>query len=357
MNKDKNILTLAKLDQITIDNKVYQIESQLGGNGASSFKYFNIENFDEKIFIKFLISPRNELELYKFKMEAKFLESERMKPIKIVPRILIASEHETLPIYYYATEWINGKPLEKILLELNNPTLEEIINIVHRCCSSAAYMATMISHRDFHPGNIIFLDEEPEWANQFHTARNFVDAKVIITDFGNAIMPLAFNYEDDGHGNEKIYQNVNRRIEGSFRSLPPEIFSNPIDAFSYNPGCGEAWAIGILFYKLLKGEDILNIESISEYAHLVCTKEIENIISHKLTSIHDKLDNNYILIRILEGLLKVKSSSRMSLGVAAGLFWDYRFGDLNDKPIDFQKKYIDSGRNYPPLRPDEYECY
>jgi len=47
----------------------------------------------------------------------------------------------------------------------------------------------------------------------------------------------------------------------------------------------------------------------------------------------------------------------MSLGVAAGLFWDYRFGDLNDKPIDFQKKYIDSGRNYPPLRPDEYECY
>ena len=357
MNKDKNLITLANLNKIEIEGENFELKEVLGGNGASSFRYENMEDRENNIFVKFLISPRNELELYKFKMESKLLEFTKMKPVKTTPNLLIEGEHKSLPISYYATEWINGKSLQDIISNLNNPSLDEVLNIVHRCTSSAAYMTSFISHRDFHPGNIIFLNEEPNWANTEATKRDLVNAKVIITDFGNAIMPMAFGYEDTGVGNFDIYQNVNKRIEGSFRSLPPEVFSNPIDSFNHNPGCGEAWAIGILFYKLLAGEDILNIDSISKYANLVCTNEIEEIIEEKLILINDNLNDNYILKRIISGLLKVNSSSRMSLGTAAGLLWDYRFGDLNEKPYEFKKKYIDANRSYPPMRPDEYDCY
>lgn len=358
MKKNKNLLYKARLIKFKINNKTYKLNKLLSGNGALSFKYTNIKNSEDNIFVKFLISPRNNIELYKFNMESKLLKYEKMKPVKVVPTLIKQGKHKTLPIFYYITEWVKGQTLNNIISSLNNPSLDDIIDIIHRCISSAAYMTAFISHRDFHPGNIIFLDEKPNWANQIYTQRDFVDAKVIITDFGNAIMPMAFGYEDDGVGNYDIYQNVNRRIEGSFRSLPPEVFSsNFIDTVSHNPGCGEAWAIGILFYKLLMNEDILNIQSISEYANLVCTNKIERIIADKLQNIYHKLNNNYILIRIIEGLLKVKASQRMSDGVAAGLFWDYRFGDLNTKPHEFQKKYIDAGRNYPPMRPDEYECY
>lgn len=338
MSKNKNLLYKAKLLKIRINGKVFKLKESLNGNGALSFRYINIKDTKDNIFVKFLISPRNDIELYKFTMESKLLECANKQPVKISPKLLKQGKHKTLPIYYYATEWIKGKTLKSIITTLDKPSLEDILEIVHRCTSSAAYMSPFISHRDFHPGNIIFLDEKPNWANQIHTQRDFVDAKVIITDFGNAIMPVAFGYEDEGVGNQDIYQNVNRRIEGSFRSLPPEIFSNPIDTVSYNPGSGEAWAIGILFYKLLMNEDILNIQSISEYVNLVCTNEIENIIKDKLNEVHQKLNNNYILFRILEGLLKVKASQRMSLGVAAGLLWDYRFGDLDDKSYEFQNK-------------------
>ena len=35
--------------------------------------------------------------------------------------------------------------------------------------------------------------------------------------------------------------------------------------------------------------------------------------------------------------LKVKASHRMSLGVTAGLLWDYRFRDLNENLVHFKK--------------------
>ena len=308
MSKDKNLLFKAKLLKIRINNKVFKLKESLSGNGALSFRYTNIKDVEDNIFVKFLISPRNEIELYKFNMESNLLEYGQAKPVKVVPVLLKKGKHKTLPIYYYATEWVNGQSLKDIISALNKPTADDILEIVHRCTSSAAYMSSFISHRDFHPGNIIFLEDKPNWANQTHTQRDFVDAKVIITDFGNAIMPMAFGYEDTGVGNQDIYQNLNRRIEGSFRSLPPEIFSNPINTASYNPGSGEAWAIGILFYKLLMDEDILNIQSISEYANLVCTNEIESIIIGKLSDVYKKINNNYILKRVIEGLLKVKAS-------------------------------------------------
>ena len=354
MSKNIKLIKLINLDKITIDEKTYELNKKLSGNGGLSFKY--VSN-DDSVFIKFLIAPRNDIEINKFKLEVQLLESRYAynEVVKTTPNLLDYKVHNTLPIYYYIAEWIEGVTLNQKLSQLTNPNLDEILDILHRCLSVAAYLTPAIAHRDFHPGNLIFLNDKANWdASQ---PGKVVDPKVIITDFGNAIMPIAFSYEDKKVDQMLIYQNVNRRIEGSFKSLPPEIFIDPIHAFLYNPGCGESWAIGILFYKLIESENIVNLNSISEYANLVCTNEIEKIISDKLKIIEKKLNNNYILIRIIKGLLKVKSSERMSPADAAGLFWDYRFGDLNEQPIEFQKKYIDSGRNYPPMRPDEYSCY
>jgi len=355
MNKDIELINLVKLNKITINDIIYKMERELSGNGGLSFKY--ISNDNDNVFVKFLIAPRNDIEINKFKLEVQLLESRNPynELVKTTPNLLDYKIHNTLPIHYYIAEWIDGVTLNQKLSMLKNLNLEETLDIVHRCLSVAAYVTPGIAHRDFHPGNLIFLNDEPNWDNS--QPGEVIDPKVIITDFGNAIMPIAFSYEDKEVDQLLIYQNVNRRIEGSFKSLPPEIFKDPIHAFLHNPGCGEAWAIGILFYKLIEGEDIIDINSISKYANLTCTNQIEKIISDKLKIIEEKLDNNYILIRIIQGLLKVDSLKRMSPADAAGLFWDYRFGDLNEKSIEFQKKYIDSGRNYPPRRPDECDCY
>jgi len=69
MNSDENLIILSRLDNIEYNGDTYQLNTSLGGNGGSSFKYTNKLNTDDHIFVKFLISPRSELELYKFKME------------------------------------------------------------------------------------------------------------------------------------------------------------------------------------------------------------------------------------------------------------------------------------------------
>lgn len=356
MFNDIEIIKLTKLDTIHLNTKLYKINCSLGGNGGSSFKYTNINESSDNIFVKFLISPRNEIEINKFKLEIKLLQHTQRNPVKTTPHLLDSKIDNSLPIMYYITEFINGKSLKEKISDMGILSLDDIIDLIHRCTSSICYISPYISHRDFHPGNIILLDDTPDWNTEMLRDK-FVDPKVIITDFGNSIMPIAFSYEDEEVNQELIYQNVNRRIEGSFRSLPPEVFTNPINAFLNNPGCGESWAIGILFYKLLAKEDILNIDSISEYSKLVHTNELDIIIKNKLHKIKDKLNNNYILIHIIEKLLEVDSQKRIDPGLVASLLWDYRFGDLNKKSIDFQKKYISHERNYPPKRPDEYDCY
>jgi len=357
MRNDKNIIVLANLENINIKGINYILVEYLGGNSASSFRYTSTDNSNKNIFVKFLISPRNDIELYKFKMEYKLTEllNNFNGIAKTTPKMYEYIEHNTLPIIYYISEWIEGETLKAKLDKLINPNLDEIIDVVHRCTSATAYISSAISHRDFHPGNIFFLDDDREWG--LNTKLNLqVDPKVIVTDFGNAVMPLAFSYEDEGLGNQDTYQHSNRRIEGSFRSLPPETFNDPINAFMYSPGCGEAWAIGVLFYKLIAGEDILNINSISEYSKLIYSNELEERINEKILSVEIRL-SDFILISILRGLLKVNSSLRMSTGLAAGLFWDYRFGDLKSKSKEFQEKYIEHKRDYPPREPGDYDCY
>lgn len=337
----KKFLKNLKLDTVKYKNEQYFIFKQLDGNGGSSFIYRNKKY--GKIFVKFLISPRNDIELNKFINEINLLGfTNRFSPVKLTPNLLQGLvKHKHSPIYYYITEWIEGKTLKNIIKEREGHfSLDEVVDIVHRCSSKIAYLNPWIAHRDFHPGNIIFLNEEPNWLGD-----NLKDSKVIITDFGNAIMPMAYSVEGgDGMDFIDVKNNLDRRIEGSFKSLGPEIFSNPFDSYQNNPGKSESWPLGILLYKLTMNQDIIENNTLSYYSGLFHNQNLQSLIDKRIQALNNQIDNKTIPT-LLKRMLCVDINKRISTGAIAKVLWKYRFNDLENNALSYIQKTIDDDGN------------
>jgi serine/threonine protein kinase len=336
----RRLLKRLQLDNIKYKKDTFHVFKQLNGNSGTSFIYRNLKK--KRIFVKFLIAPRNETELNKFKNEINLYKYTN-NIIQTTPRLLRElQKKDNYPIYYYISEWVEGKLLKDIIKDKNGQfSLDESIDIVHRCSSKVAYLNSWIVHRDFHPGNIIFLNETPNWEDKF----NFIDSKVIITDFGNALMPLAYGMPG-GEGLDfiDVKNNLDRRIEGSFKSLGPEIFQNPFESYLNNPGKSESWPLGILLFKLLMNKDIIEDNTLSYYSKLFHHQELQKIVDEKILELELKIKNKTIPY-LLNRMLCVDINKRISTASIAKVLWKYRFNNLENNIYSYIKETIDNNGN------------
>lgn len=213
MNTMKNLLKAIDLENI----QGYKFCDSLSGGKASATLLYVSEN-KQKIVIKMLISPRNDLELEFFSNEAEALKSlSAIQDICFVPKLVLElSKSDRYPIYYFGTEFIEGETLRsKIESEPPPWPWEKCIDITHKISDALGGCLGRYVHRDLHPGNILFSNTAIFDKKEF-----YIDPGVRILDYGCCKDNIKFLYY--GTLNEDKFRHI-----GALSSWSPEFIFNP----------------------------------------------------------------------------------------------------------------------------------
>lgn len=191
----------------------------------------------------------------RFEEEAKLLG--QLNHANIVQVIDFSNEYLTLFM-----EFIDGKPLDEILLEKEKLRLEESLRIISNVLAGLHYAHSHgIIHRDIKPGNIFLAD----------------DGRVKIADFGIARIL---------GGHEPVHQTQ----QGSWIGTPSYIAPEQILGEEAGPG-SDIYSVGVTLYLLVTGKLPFAGENIMETAvmHLkedpVPPQQLDPLISSELSRI------------------------------------------------------------------------
>lgn len=332
---------LDKLEIRTI-NKKYKYETPVSG-GQSSWSFFgkNITT-NEDVFIKFLIFPRSKTEISRFRHEAFALNLLCNLSSTATPKLIDHGEIYEGEVLYLVTEKVDGETLSNWLLKnINHATLEEKLHLFHRIVSAMS-SCTLFSHRDLHPGNIIILNEDPDWHE------TIPKHEIKIVDWGQSYNPTLAHYEDTPEFINHLAERIPKEITSSFYSTPPEVFT-PWKDSAYHPAKHDAWSLGLLLYKMLTGNDAINFIGIGDYAKSLATKQLQRVISEKTWELKQRFDNeNLLLPRLFNGLATIDPAHRLSPGLTSRILWDIRIEGFRPKNEDEALSYLRNPYSFTP---------
>lgn len=340
---DANITLLEKLDLLKIDD--YEFEKALGGGSALSGLYSNGE---KKVVFKFLVSPRNIIELERFKLEFSVLEKNNMnwfEGIEIVtprPSIFIGPKesypipqisHPLVSTYNNQVNYFGYEYEEGILLadlDTSNYQVSEKTQLLHRVASGLNYFNQLgYSHRDLHPENILLL-AHPVMAG-FENQQN--NPKIKILDMGNCQeirIENEYTRKIQRNLNEDlVYEDNNKRLLTSFTSMPPDFLEKGDKTENY-----DSWSFGVFAYLLLFDEMPFDVKTIHDVTRLRETSNFSNNYSSNLNSIGTGYK------AVLNHLLSPRGEERPTIDTIVRLFsWlVYRADEFAD--TEFIKRVI-----------------
>lgn len=340
MEEKKLLESLGLLD---IDG--FEFVEILGGGSALSSLYIK-EN--EKVVFKFLILPRNPIELERFKLEFSVLEKNRLNstrtkngfelyenaftgpknsyPLPTI-KIPLASRLNNL-VNYFAYSYEEGNLLSD--LDKCDYSIKDKISLLHRLASGLNYFnQTGYSHRDLHPENILLLDEYnmPKFDGYIN------DPGIKFLDMGNC---QRTNLEGDwldridrDLDEDAVFQDNNRRILASFISMPPDFLDKGEDTENY-----DTWSFGIYAYDLLFGEMPFYAKQIGDVTDLLKKRIFADNYNSNLESLPLGLN------LILRHLLSPTGSDRPSIDSIVRLFSWLMYNEDRFQDHDFIKKVI-----------------
>lgn len=298
-----------------IDNRFRLLEEVPGGKSSTSF-FGTDELTGKSIFIKLSIFPRSELEAARFRNEARFLKEQEWSNeiIKKTPKYISYGELFQGKILYLITEKIEGQLLSDWLRkEFDKANLMERLLIAYRVFGAAEHFGQFTVHHDLHPGNIILLNEEVD----LHT--KLPDYKVIILDWGQSHSKFEAGYAEEGDDIAIIHSGMGREITTSFYNLPPETFMdwNRVGS-KYNKY--DSWAMGLLLYKLITGNNLFNFNNIGEFAEAM--RHIETDIESQVTKIGEQAGTKTLILQgLIYHLLVKEPRDRMFIQTARHVLW------------------------------------
>jgi serine/threonine protein kinase len=334
---------LEKLDLLNIDG--YEFKNKFGGGSALSGLY---TKGNRKVVFKFLISPRNRIELERFKLEFSVLDMNKINfPIKgeensirknlfigpeesyPLPRICYPLTHkQNKEVSYFGYEYEDGILLSD--LDTCNYSSKDKVKLLHRIASGLSnFNQCGYSHRDLHPENILLLDNHK--MDTYGEGKN--NPKIKILDMGNCqriITDVDFIYKIKRKLNEKkVFEDNNRRLLTSFTCMPPDFLEKGDQTENY-----DSWSFGVLAYTLMFGDVPFEFKTISDVTTLRSTKVQSNDFVDNLNSL------NIGFKLILKHLLSSKGSERPTIDSIVRLFnWiAYREDEFTD--VQFIKRVI-----------------
>ncbi|MBU8901479.1 MAG: protein kinase [Victivallales bacterium] len=239
--KDKLIKNL--IPNMAINKNIFKFLPNLDvikklGTGSTGIVFQvkkNNANYALKILRSDLAPEMNQLQRGgRFLSEAKILSN--IKHSNIVEIYDYGFSDNYMP--YILMEFINGKPLTKIIKK-NSINLKERLKIFVQICKAIQFIhKNKVLHRDIKPGNIMISD----------------DLTVKLTDFGLAHIIDMHNPISE------------IKISGSPAYMSPEAFSET-DTIDHH---SDIFSLGILGYELFTGEKPFFGNNIPEMRHSIC---------------------------------------------------------------------------------------
>ncbi len=203
----------------------YHLQELIGRGGMGAVFRATQTAMDRSVALK-LIVPNSPVSAKRFEREAKIVSQLRH------PNTVTVFDYGVLDsdtgIVFLAMEFLDGKPLSKLIRDEAPLPVHRIINIAVQICRSLneAHERGVI-HRDIKPDNIFLTEVDGD--------RDFVK----VLDFGVA---KAFGDEFDVNLTE------DGRAVGTPRYMPPEqILGRPVDARS------DIYSLGCILYEMLSG--------------------------------------------------------------------------------------------------------
>lgn len=259
---------LGQLDLLCIEG--YDFERPLDGGGSSASAIYR--KADEQVVFKFLIAPRNDIELERFKLEHSFLTKSYLNCLGQGKQYFSGPENSypvptiKLPlqiikggfISYFAYDFEEGELLST--LDFRMLCFDKKLLLLHRIASGLSYFSrSYYDHRDLHPENILLrqgydMDSNPEQP----------DPRVMILDLGNCqVQPATRTYIREDCNEDAVIQDNNRRLLTSFISMPPDFLIEGKNIKNY-----DTWAFGVFAYEVFFDELPFEINDISDVTKL-----------------------------------------------------------------------------------------
>ncbi|WP_305827790.1 protein kinase domain-containing protein [Pseudomonas aeruginosa] len=337
MGKETTIETLDFLDVTglrIINNRFRLLEEVPGGKSSTSF--FGVdEQTNKSIFVKLLIFPRSELESARFRNEAEFLKGQEgfNKLIKKTPKYISHGSLFQGRVLFLVTEKVEGTLLSDwIDTSFCKAGLTERLKIAYRIFGAAEHFGYFVTHRDLHPGNIKILDGD---IDLYTRVPNY---KVIILDWGQSHSKLEAHYAEEDDDIKIIDNGMGREITTSFYNLPPETFMDWNRSGSeYNKY--DSWAMGLLLYKLISGEDLFSFDNIGQFAESM--RHIEMDIESKVQRIGEYAGAKKLILQgLLYHLLAKDPRERMFIQTARMVLWFILVEDFEPDDVGMVARFL-----------------
>jgi serine/threonine protein kinase len=327
---------LKKLGLLSINGHSY-IKGLSNGSALSAI----YSNGIYKIVVKFLINPRNNVELERFRLEYSVLQSNYINSYWTASGYKHFSSHTnyqddgtyplpkiTVPIYHSHDNYINYfgyKYEEGVLLsdyDTSNFSLKEKVLLTTRVATALNYFTRSgYVHRDLHPNNILMLNSPKMYLVPPLSRVMILDLGNCQRDTKNANEDTAFKLVRD-LDEDSVFNDNNKRILSSFTSMPPDFLTRGGNTKNY-----DAWAIGIYFYELIFGEKPFKVREIGDVVKLLSYPFLPTDVETNLSTLEPGLN---IIVR---SLLNINGECRPNTDAIVRLFNFY----LDNE--DFQHDY------------------
>ncbi len=337
---------IRKIGLNTIANRFEAITPVGSSFGGYSF-YGNDKLTGSSVFMKYLICPRGDVERAKFLLERDALKHLSLWPHKLAPEFFHFEEFPEFLTDVLIIEKVPGETLTNWLKKSAALPFASKLNIFHRVIFALSGATLSFQHRDFHPGNIMLLNEVDVRMGPF-VHPNEIDSGVRIIDWGEALPVILGSYDDEPNHNFLMLDAAPKIIGGSFTSLPPEVFS-PWERNKAFGGVYESWGVGLLLYRLIADEDPPRPASIGHYAQQIRDGSLASWICERVDEAGAAgLPGGLIIPRLLQALLSLRPENRMHLSFAGRILWDVIYEELVINDLANLESYFSNPHDYKP---------
>ncbi len=320
------IVLIELLKSLGLDKKLekYDFKEEISDTGNSSAIKAIDKESSEFVFIKFLLFPRHITEINKFKNEIYITKKQGLYPVlSCFPRYIEGGELIENYVYYFITEWIDGKTLKEKIYDLKDSNIREKLCLFYQVVRALTALLG-VEHRDLHPNNIFIIEEKFSEFNRVGFYNNRISPGIKIIDFGEAVYPMSTQFDDSPDFLYDSYFQTGRKIIAAFNYIAPEFYLPILDG-KYVRRLNEnsdIWSLGIILYLILFNENLFTYADIGTYLQSMNNGEMQQNILEKSKKILE-LDHpsKYIIYKLFNGIMSVNYKERPDLGDIQIIFW------------------------------------